>query len=152
MQSKKPQIKKIEKKLSIHNDVRIDNYYWLNKRDKKEVIEHLNAENSYSKEVLKNTNDLKDNLFEEMKSRIKEDDSSVPYFYNDYWYIKKFQKGKEYPIYTRKFKKLSNKEELILDVNLLAKDHEYFSIGSLSISPNNKILAYSCDHLKMSGA
>jgi oligopeptidase B len=80
-----------------------------------------------------------------MKSRIKEDDSSVPYFYNDYWYIKKFQKGKEYPIYTRKFKKLSNKEELILDVNLLAKDHEYFSIGSLSISPNNKILAYSCD-------
>ena len=58
-----------------------------------------------------------------MKSRIKEDDSSVPYFYNDYWYIKKFQKGKEYPIYTRKFKKLSNKEELILDVNLLAEDH-----------------------------
>ena len=74
MQSKKPQIKKIEKKLSIHNDVRIDNYYWLNKRDNKEVIEHLNAENSYSKEVLKNTNDLKDNLFEEMKSRIKEDE------------------------------------------------------------------------------
>ena len=145
MQSKKPQIKKIEKKLSIHNDVRIDNYYWLNKRDNKEVIEHLNAENSYSKEILKNTNDLKENLFQEMKSRIKEDDSSVPYFYNDYWYIKKFEKGKEYPIYTRKFKKLSNKEELILDVNLLAKDHEYFSIGSLSISPNNKILAYSCD-------
>ena len=145
MQLRKPQIKKIEKKLSIHNDVRIDNYYWLNKRDNKKVIEHLNAENSYSKKVLKNTNDLKDNLFEEMKSRIKEDDSSVPYFYNDYWYIKKFQKGKEYPIYTRKFKKLSNKEELILDVNLLAKNHEYFSIGSLSISPNNKILAYSCD-------
>ena len=96
MQSKKPQIKKL-KKLSIHNDVRIDNYYWLNKRDNKEVIEHLNAENSYSKEVLKNTNDLKDNLFQEMKSRIKEDDSSVPYFYNDYWYIKNFKKEKSYP-------------------------------------------------------
>jgi oligopeptidase B len=94
---KKPTPKKIEKKLYIHDDVRIDNYYWLNKRDNKEVIEHLNAENSYSKEVLKNTIDLKDNLFEEMKSRIKEDDSSVPYFYNDYWYIKKFQIGKEYP-------------------------------------------------------
>tara|TARA_A100001388_G_scaffold277450_1_gene268689 strand:+ start:1398 stop:3446 length:2049 start_codon:yes stop_codon:yes gene_type:complete len=145
MKSNKPQIKKIEKKLSIHDDVRIDNYYWLNRRDSKEVIDHLNAENLYSNEVLKNTNDLKDNLFEEMKSRIKEDDSSVPYFYNDYWYIKKFKKGKEFPIYTRKFKQLSNKEEIILDVNLLAKDHEYFSIGSLSISPNNKILAYSCD-------
>ena len=88
MKSNKPQIKNIEKKLSIHDDVRIDNYYWLNRRDSKEVIDHLNAENLYSNEVLKNTNDLKDNLFEEMKSRIKEDDSSVPYFYNDYWYIK----------------------------------------------------------------
>lgn len=141
----KPTPKKIEKKLSIHNDVRIDNYYWLNKRDNKEVIDHLNAENLYSKEILKNINDLKDHLFEEMKSRIREDDSSVPYFYNDYWYIKKFQKGKEYPIYTRKFKKLTNKEEIILDINLLAKDHEYFSIGSLNISPDNKILAYSFD-------
>jgi len=67
MQSKKPQIKKIEKKLSIHNDVRIDNYYWLNKRDNKEVIEHLNAENSYSKEILKNTNVDAINFFKKIK-------------------------------------------------------------------------------------
>ena len=95
-----PKAEKNPKKLTIHSDTRIDNYYWLNQREDEKVIEYLNQENSYTKAKLKPTEKLQKQLFNEMKSRIKEDDSSVPYFYNDYWYIKKFQKGKDYPNYT----------------------------------------------------
>ena len=86
-----PKAEKNAKKLTKHSDARIDNYYWLNQREDEKVIEYLNQENSYSKAKLKPTEKLQKQLFNEMKSRIKEDDSSVPYFYNDYWYIKKFQ-------------------------------------------------------------
>ena len=98
---KPPIAKKTPKSIEKHNDVRLDNYFWMNDRENKEVIEHLNAENAYTKSVLKHTEAFQKDLFEEMKGRIKEDDSSVPYKLNGYWYITKFQKGKDYPIYTR---------------------------------------------------
>ena len=90
------------KTLTIHGDTRTDNYYWLNQRDNKEVIDYLNEENSYSNFILKNTQNLQDSLYEEMRGRIKEDDSSVPFFSNDYYYCTKFNEGSEHPIYTRK--------------------------------------------------
>ena len=142
-----PTAEKISKKLIKHSDIRIDNYYWLNERENKKVINYLNEENSYTSEKLKSTNKLQKNLFEEMKNRIKKDDSSVPYFYNEYWYIKKFEKGKDYPIYTRKHKSLDNNEEVLIDVNILAKNHSYYNLGGISISPDNKKLAYSSDTL-----
>ena len=142
-----PIAEKISKKLIKHSDIRIDNYYWLNERENKKVINYLNEENSYTSEKLKSTNKLQKNLFEEMKNRIKKDDSSVPYFYNEYWYIKKFEKGKDYPIYTRKHKSLDNNEEVLIDVNILAKNHSYYNLGGISISPDNKKLAYSSDTL-----
>ena len=147
MKINSPKAEKNPKKLTIHSDTRIDNYYWLNQREDEKVIEYLNQENSYTKAKLKPTNKLQKQLFNEMKSRIKEDDSSVPYFYNDYWYIKKFQKGKDYPIYTRKYKSLENEEEILLDVNKLAKNHSFYNLGGISISPDNKKLAYSADTL-----
>jgi len=79
-----PIAKKVEKKLEIHNDVRIDNYYWLNQRENPEVVSYLDEENNYKEAKLKSTERFQKNLFEEMKSRIKEDDNSVPYFLNDY--------------------------------------------------------------------
>jgi oligopeptidase B len=82
-----------------------------------------------------------------MKSRIKEDDNSVPYFYNDYWYITKYEKGKDYPIYTRKHIQLDAEEEIILDVNLLAKDYKYFRVSGISVSPDNKKVSYGVDTL-----
>ena len=82
-----------------------------------------------------------------MKSRIKEDDNSVPYFYNDYWYVTKYEKGKDYPIYTRKHMQLDAEEEIILDVNLLAKDYKYFRVSGISISPDNKKVSYGVDTL-----
>ncbi len=147
MNKNTPNAKKIKKELKAHNKVRLDNYYWLNDKDNPNVINYLNSENTYTKKVLKNTEGFQENLFNEMKSRIKENDMSVPYFFNKYWYIKRFEKGKDYPIYTRKFKSLKNDEEVIIDVNKLAKKHTYYSIGDISISPDNKILAYSFDTL-----
>ena len=142
-----PIAKKVEKKLEIHNDVRIDNYYWLNKRENPEVISYLDEENNYKETKLKSTEKFQKNLFEEMKSRIKEDDNSVPYFLNDYWYITKYEKSKEYPIYTRKYMDLDAEEEILLDVNVLAKDYDYYQISGISISPDNKKMAFGVDTL-----
>ncbi|MEC8367355.1 MAG: S9 family peptidase [Bacteroidota bacterium] len=147
MIDKVPSAEKIKKELIAHNDIRIDNYYWLNDKNDKNVIKYLNDENNFTQKTLKNTEDLQQILFDEMKSRIKEDDKSVPYFFNEYWYIKRFEKGKDYPIYSRKYKSLDNEEEVLIDVNKLASKHAYYSVGSISVSPNNKILAYSFDTL-----
>ena len=97
-----PIAKIIPKKLEKHGDIRTDNYYWLNERENPEVIDYLNKENEYYQKSTAHTKQLQDDLFAEMKSRIKEDDSSVPYFYNEYWYITRFETGKDYPIYARK--------------------------------------------------
>ena len=138
---------KKEKKLIIHEDTRIDNYYWLNERENPEVISYLDEENKYTQSILKSTKSFQKKLFNEMKSRIKEDDNSVPYFYNDYWYVTKYEKGKDYPIYTRKHKQLDAEEEIILDVNLLAKDYKYFRVSVISVSPDNKKVSYGVDTL-----
>ncbi len=136
-----------EKELKIHNDLRIDPYYWLNERENPEVINYLEKENTYTKAILKPTEKLQKNLFEEMKGRIKEDDSSVPYFLNEYWYIRRYEKGKDYPIYTRKHKTLDAEEEILIDVNELAKDLSYCQVSGLSVSPDNTKLAYGIDTL-----
>ncbi|NNK88641.1 MAG: S9 family peptidase, partial [Flavobacteriaceae bacterium] len=146
LNSEAPQAKKIEKKLEIHGDVRVDNYYWLNDREDPEVIDYLNKENKYLDDNFDNrTKDFQNTLFEELKARIKEDDESVPYKYNGYWYITKFETGKDYPIYTRKKENLDAEEELIVDCNELAKGHSYFSLTGLNISPNNELAAFGID-------
>jgi len=140
-----PIAKQIPKKLKKFGEIRIDNYYWLNDRENPEVIEYLNQENAYYQESTAHTKDFQVALFEEMKSRIKEDDQSVPYFYNGYFYITRFEKGQDYPIYARKKESLSAKEEILFDCNEMAKDYSYFQLGMLSISPDNKLALFSCD-------
>lgn len=136
-----------DKELSIHGDTRIDPYYWLNDREDPEVIQYLEDENSYTKAVLSSTEKMQKLLFEEMKGRIKEDDSSVPYFLNEYWYIRRYEKGKDYPIFTRKHKTLDAPEEIMLDVNELAKDLTYCQVAGLSVSPDNTKLTFGIDTL-----
>lgn len=143
--SKVPVAKKVYKELSKHNDTRVDNYYWMNDREDEEVIAHLNNENAYYAEMTAHTKDFQRSLFEEMKSRIKEDDSSVPFKKNGYWYLTRFEKGKEYPIYSRKKGSLNAEEEVLFDCNELAKGHEYFRLGGFAISPDNKLAAFSID-------
>lgn len=140
-----PSAKKIAKKLVMHNDERIDNYYWLNDRENQEVIAYLEQENAYYESVTSDTNDLKEELFIEMKSRIKEDDSSVPYKHNGYWYATRFEVGKEYPIYTRRFETEDAPEEIMVDCNVMAKGFDYFNLGGLSVSPNNDLAVFGID-------
>ena len=140
-----PKAEKIEKKLEIHGEERIDNYYWLNEKENPKVIDYLNAENAYFDELTAHTKEFQEELFQEMKARIKEDDESVPYKKNDYFYITSFKKGDQYPVYSRKFQSLDAREEILFDVNELAKGHNYFQLGGLSVSPNNKLVAFGTD-------
>ncbi|MEY2924244.1 MAG: hypothetical protein RLZZ337_792 [Bacteroidota bacterium] len=140
-----PKAKKIPKELQIHGDIRVDNYFWLNDRKNQEVIDYLNEENAYTKEVLKPTEAFQDKLYKEIIGRIKEEDESVPYKMNGYWYYTRFEKGDEHPIYCRKKESLDNDEEILLNVNDLAKDHAYYDIGGLSISPNNQLMIFGED-------
>lgn len=140
-----PVAKIIPKTLEKHGDKRIDNYYWLNERENPEVIDYLNKENEYYQKSTAHTKPLQDDLFVEMKSRIKEDDSSVPYFYNSYYYITRYVTGKDYPIYSRKKGTLEAQEEILFDCNEMAKGHSYFSLGGLNISEDNKWAAFGVD-------
>ena len=140
-----PIAKIIPRKLKKHKEIRVDNYFWLNDRENPEVIEYLNQENAYYQEKTAHTKDFQAQLFEEMKSRIKEDDQSVPYLYNGYYYITRFEKGQNYPIYSRKKESLSAKEEILFNCNEMAKDKPYFQLGALSISPDNKMALFSYD-------
>jgi oligopeptidase B len=140
-----PLAKQIPKNLTIHGDVRVDEFYWLNDRDNPEVIDYLNKENDYYHAHTAHTKEFQTSLFEEMKSRIKEDDSSVPYKYNGYWYITKYETGKDYPIYTRKKETLEAEEELLFDCNEMAKGHSYFRLVGLNINPNNDLVSYGID-------
>ena len=140
-----PRAEKIEKTLSIHGEDRVDEYYWLNKRGDKKVLDYLNSENNYRKELMKDYESLEKEIFNEIKSRIKEDDSSVPYFDNQYFYYTRYEKDKQYPIYCRKKGSLDSKEEILIDANIMSEGHEYFRVGDIEISPDNKIMAYSID-------
>ncbi|CAG0890065.1 unnamed protein product, partial [Cyprideis torosa] len=84
-------------------------------------------------------------MFLELKSRIKEDDSSVPYFLNEYWYLQRYEVGKEYPIYSRKHKNLEAKEEILFDVNQMAEGHAYYQLGGIAVSPNNALASFGVD-------
>ncbi|HEY1194657.1 S9 family peptidase [Flavobacterium sp.] len=140
-----PKANIIPKTLKKHKETRIDNYFWLNDRENSEVIDYLNQENAYYESMTSHTQNLKDNLFEEMKGRIKEDDSSVPYFYNGYFYITRFETGQDYPIFARKKGSLSAEEEILFNCNEMAKGHAYFKLGGLSISPDNKFASFGVD-------
>lgn len=140
-----PIAKKIPKELIIHGDVRIDDYFWLNQREDREVLDYLNAENEYFEHMTSHTKNLEAKLFKEMRSRIKEDDESLPYKYNGYWYIIKFETGKDYPIYSRKKESLDAEEELLFDCNEMAKGLDYFKLVGLSISPDNTMVSFGVD-------
>ncbi len=131
--------------LEKHGHVRTDPYYWLNDRENPDVISYLTAENEYTAAVMANRKPLEEELFEEIKGRIKQTDLSVPYKLDDYYYYSRFEEGKEYPIFCRKKESLEADEHIILDANVLAEGHEYFAIGGMTISFEQNLLAYATD-------
>ena len=141
-----PIAKKQPHSLTKHNHTRIDNYYWLREREDPEVIAYLKEENAYTKEQLAHTDALQAELFEEMKGRIKQNDESVPYKLDDYYYYRRYTEGKEYPIYCRKKNSLEGDEEIYLDVNELAEGKSYCQVSGLTVSRNHRYLAYGIDY------
>lgn len=140
-----PIAKIIPHQLEKHGHIRTDNYYWLNDRENPEVIDYLNKENEFYQKSTEHTKAFQKDLFEEMKARIKEDDESYPYFYNGYYYITRFEKGKDYPIYSRKKESLTSAEEIMFDCNEMAKDFTYFNLNGISISEDNKWVSFGVD-------
>lgn len=143
--SQAPMAARKPKNLSIHGHTRIDPYFWLNERENPEVISYLEAENAYTKSGLAHTEALQQKLFTEMKSRIKEDDSSVPVLLRGYYYYTRYETGKEYPIYCRKKGSLEAAEEIMLNENLLAEGQSFCDVVGLTVSPDNHWIAYGAD-------
>jgi len=136
----------------LHGDTVTDNYYWMIDYFKKgpdstKVVDYLKAENTYLDQMMKGTDALQADLFKEMKGRIKEKDESVPVFKNGYYYYSKTEEGKQYFKYCRKKGSLTATEEVLLDIDDLAKDHSYYSATGFSVSPDNKLLAYGVDNV-----
>ncbi len=138
--------KKVAKELTLHGDTRIDQYYWMNKREDPEVIAHLESENAYFEFKMAHVKDFQEKLFQEIKGRIKEDDSSVPYTKHGYVYQTRYELGDQYPRYLRT-QVGRDEEELIFDVNEMAKPYDYFDIGGMSVSDDNRYISYGEDTL-----
>jgi oligopeptidase B len=126
---------------------RNDPYYWLRDDTRKnaEMLAYLKAENSYADSILAPTKPLQDELFKEIVSHIKQDDSSVPYRKRGYYYYTRTQTGQEYPVVARKLGSLKAKEQLMLDEPAMAKGHGFFAIPEWTVSPGNRLLAYALD-------
>ncbi len=144
-QPQAPDVRKEAKVDTIFGHVMTDNYYWLRDKENPEVIAYLDAENAYTDSVMEPVKNLREKLFEEMKGRIKEDDSSVPALHNGYYYYSRQEEGKQYPIYCRKKGSVTAPEEILLDVNQLAEGKDYMYVGSYTVSTDNRILAYTSD-------
>lgn len=132
-------------RLVMHGDVRVDEYFWLRERESPEVIAYLEAENAWTEEQTAHTEDLQNRLFEEIKGRILQDDSSVPYLLDGYWYYTRYQEGGEYPLYCRRLGSMDAREEVMLDVNELAEGHGYYAVRGRTVTSDGRILAYAAD-------
>ncbi|MEI7846699.1 MAG: hypothetical protein WCK35_12940 [Chloroflexota bacterium] len=131
--------------ITQHGQTRIDNYFWMRHKEDPEVISYLRAESDYQEEVMQHTQGLQENLFLEMKDRIKETDSSAPEKNGNYFYYTRTEAGAQYPIYCRKKDLFQSPEEILLDQNKLAEGKSFCRIGAFSVSPDGCKLAYSVD-------
>lgn len=151
-----PVAKKIPKELTVHDDTRIDNYFWMRLSDEQknaetpdaqtqDVLDYLNAENDYLSKAMAHTTELQDKLYNEIVGRIKKDDQSVPVNDNGYSYYTRFEEGDDYALYCRKKLEEGAQEEIMLNCLEMAEGHAYYGFGGRSVSPNNKMLAFAID-------
>jgi oligopeptidase B len=130
---------------TVHGEARVDDYFWLRDRTNPDVLAYLDAENRYTRAVMQHTEALQEQLFQEMRGRIKETDLSVPERIDGYFYYSRTEIGGQYPILCRRRGSLEAPEEILLDQNPLAADHLYFRLGASEVSPDHRLLAYSVD-------
>jgi oligopeptidase B len=141
-----PSTEKKPKVTEINGDRLVDNYFWLREKTNPAVVAHLEAENAYTTAVMKPTEALQDKLYTEILSHIKQTDTNVPYRWGGYFYYSRTVEGKQYPIYCRKQGSLTAAEDILLDLNELAKGQKFMSVGSFVPSDDGKLLAYSTDN------
>jgi oligopeptidase B len=150
-----PVAERIPFEISEHGYKRIDNYFWMRLSDEQKeakhsdeqtqrVLDYLDAENVYLDAMMAPQRELRDKLFNEIVSRIEQDDESVPVTKNGYSYYYRYASGEDYPIYFRK-SVATGKEEVLLNVPKLAEKYDYYSVGAMEVSPNNELMAYSVD-------
>lgn len=151
-----PTAEKVPHEIDYKGNVRVDDYFWMRLTDEQKnaevkdgqtqkVIDYLNAENEYLKVKMKHTEEFQKELYEEIVGRIKQNDESVPYKDNGYWYYTRYEEGKEYPVYARKKEALDAEEEILLNVNEMAEGYDYYQIRGLNVSEDNKTLAFALD-------
>ena len=140
-----PVAKKLPKTTTIHGETLVDNYFWLREKSNPEVIDYLKAENEYTAAFMKPTEKFQADLYQEMLGRIKETDLSVPYPKGGYLYYMRTEQGQQYPIYCRKKGNLKAKEEILLDMNEMAKGKPFLSIAAFNVSDDSNLLAYTTD-------
>ncbi len=138
------------KTLRLHGDTRVDNYFWLREKDKPETLAYLQAENAHAEALTRASKPLEERLFQEMKARIKEDDSSVPYRLDGFYYYSRFEAGKQYPLLCRKPIQADGSwqnapEQILLDVNALAQGKSFMEVGEFEVSPDGQWLAFTTD-------
>ncbi len=140
-----PRARTVPRVHTIHGESRIDEYHWLRNREDPEVIAYLEAENRYTREIMRHTEELQEQLYQEMRARIKETDLTVPERIDDWLYYDRTEAGGQYPIYCRRRDREGAQEEVLLDQNVLAAGHAYFRMGAFEVSPDHRLLAYSVD-------
>lgn len=139
-----PKAPQIAKKLKAHGDVRIDNYFWLNDKKNPAVIDYLKLENGYTQTAMRDTQDLQEKLYQEMRQRVKEEDQTVPFKDGNYYYYRRVQKGDEYSIYCRK-KDLTGPEEVLINVNQLATGLDFIRVTWPDVHPGEQLISYAVD-------
>ena len=140
-----PVAPRVSHSITLHGETLEDDYAWLRDKDDPRVVAHLTGENAYAEAVLAGTGELQERLYKEMLARIKETDLSVPYRKGRYWYYARTEEGKQYPILARKLGALTSAEEVVLDLNALARNHDYFAVDAFVVSDDGSLLAYSVD-------
>ena len=131
--------------ITQHNDTRVDDYFWLRKREDPEVLKYLAAQMDYLDEVLGHAQPLREALYSEMRKRIQETDATVPEKRGGYWYYRRTEAGQQYPIFCRRKDSMSQPEEILLDQNQLAEGKTFCSVSAFEVSPDGSKLAYAVD-------
>ncbi|HSE16129.1 MAG TPA: S9 family peptidase [Pyrinomonadaceae bacterium] len=134
------------KTTNIHGTTIVDDYFWLREKKNPAVLAHLQAEDAYTQTVMKHTEALQERLYKEMLSHIKQTDTTVPYRAGNHFYYTRTEEGKQYPIFCRQKGSVEAPEEIVLDVNELAKGQKFMSIGLFMPSDDGNLLAYSTDN------
>ena len=145
MTNQPPKAPQKPKELGIHGDTRNDPWFWIRDLEDADTLEYLKAENAYTDAVMKPTEESQQRLFEEMRARIKEDDSSVPEREGEYYYYTRYAENQQHPIFCRKRHTLEGAEEVLIDVNELGQGLDYIQLGFADNSPDHRWLAYSVD-------